>query len=147
MKPLALLTLLLAAPLTRADISFVRHMSHAECQKALTDSLEMYVDARHCEKADTEQTRQRALIGWYAVGELNSQSGNEEFKRCSPTPAQRQELANLVNRYEAIMRSPERLQSFCTPTHRARIAPLYPRYMQLLQELENTRRQNSNPPN
>ncbi|OAM31226.1 MULTISPECIES: hypothetical protein [Eikenella] len=145
MKSTLLLALLLIVPLGRADISFVHPMTPAECKQALTDSLEMYVDARHCEKADTEQTRQRALIGWYAVGELNSKSGNEAFQRCTLSPEQRQDLSNLSKHYEAIMRSPERLQSFCTPTRRARIAPLYPRYMQLLQELENARRQSSTP--
>ena len=141
MKPLFLLPLLLAATIARANISFVRPMSHAECKQALTDSLDMYADSRHCEKADTEQTRQRAMIGWYAVGELNSKSGNEEFQRCTFTPEQRQELSELTQRYETMMHSPQSLQSFCTPANRERIAPLYPRYMRLLQGMETVRRQ------
>jgi len=145
-RPL-LLTLLLAAPLARADISFVRAMSAAECKQAVIDSMEMFVDSRYCEKTDTEQTRRQVLIGWHAIGELNSQSGNEEFNRCTLTPEQLQELSDLTTYYETIIRTPERLLNFCTPANRARIAPLYPRYMHLLQELVNTRQQNSNPPN
>ncbi len=144
MKPL-LLPLLLAAALARADISFIRPMSHAECKQALTDSLDMYADSRHCEKADTEQTRQHANIAWYAVGELNSKSGNEEFQRCTFTPEQRQELSELIRRYETMMRSPQELQRFCTSANRERIAPLYPRYMRLLQEMETERNQRSEP--
>ncbi|WP_255361309.1 MULTISPECIES: hypothetical protein [Eikenella] len=41
------------------------------------------------------------------------------------------------------MHNPERLQQFCSPANRARIAPLYPRYMHLLQEMENVRNQYS----
>ena len=138
-----LLTLLLATPLASADISFVRPMSPAECKQAVIDSMEMYVDGRYCEKADTEQTHHQAMIGWYAIGELNSKSGNEEFNRCALTPEQRQELSDLTKHYEAIMRSPERLQQFCTPANRTRISSLYPRYMHLLQEMENIRNQRS----
>ena len=141
-----LLILLLAAPLARADISFIRPMSPAECKQAVIDSMEMFVDSRYCEKGDTEQTRRQAIIGWYAIGELNSKSGNEEFNRCALTPEQRQELSDLTKHYEAIMHSPERLQQCCTPANRARIAPLYPRYMHLLQEMENIRNQRSEHP-
>ena len=146
MKPLFLLPLLIAAARARADISFARPMSHAECKQALTDSLDMYADSRHCENADTEQTRQQANIGRYAVGELNSKSGNEEFQRCTLAPEQRQELSELTRRYEAMMRSPQSLQRFCTPANRERIAPIYPRYMRLLQEMETGRRQKESRP-
>lgn len=145
MKPI-LLILLLAAPFARADISFIRPMSPAKCKQAVIDSMEMYVDGRYCEKADTEQTRRQAIIGWYAIGELNSKFGNEEFNRCALTPEQRQELSDLTKHYEAIMHSPERLQQFCTPANRTRIAPLYPRYMHLLQEMENIRNLRSEHP-
>ena len=81
-----LLILLLAAPLAQADISFVHPMSPAECKQAVIDSMEMYADSRYCEKDDTEQTHRQAMIGWYAIGELNSKSGNEEFNRCTLSP-------------------------------------------------------------
>ena len=71
---------------------------------------------------------------------------SEEFNRCTLTPEQRQELSDLTKHYEAIMRSPERLQQFCTPDNRARIAPLYPRDMHLLQEMENIRNRRSEHP-
>ena len=142
-----LLTLLLATPLASADISFVRPMSASECKQAVIDSMEMFVDSRYCEKTDTEQTRRQVMIGWHAIGELNSQSGNEEFNRCTLTPEQLQELSDLTTHYETIIRTPERLQNFCTPANRTRIAPLYSRYMRLLQELVNARQQTSNPPN
>ena len=138
-----LLILLLTVQFARADISFVSPMSPAECKQAFIDSMEMFVDSRYCEKGDTEQTRRQAMISWYAIGELNSKSGNEEFNRCTITPEQRQELSDLTKHYEAIMRSPERLQQFCTPANRARIAPLYPRYMRLLEEMENFRNRRS----
>ena len=141
-----LLTLLLAAPLASADISFVRPMSASECKQAVIDSMEMFVDSRYCEKGDTEQTRRQAMISWYAIGELNSKSSNEEFNRCTLSPEQRQELSDLTKHYEAIMRSPEHLQQFCTPDNRARIAPLYLRYMHLLQEMENIRNWRSEHP-
>ena len=121
-----LLILLLAAPLAQADISFVHPMSPAACKQAAIDS--------------------QAMIGWYAIGELNSKSGNEEFNRCTLSPEQRQELSDLTKHYEAIMRSPEHLQQFCTPDNRARIAPLYLRYMHLLQEMENIRNWRSEHP-
>ena len=140
---LLILILLLTVPFARADISFVSPMSPAECKQAFIDSMEMFVDSRYCEKGDTEQTRRQTMIGWYAIGELNSKSGNEEFNRCTLTPEQRQELSDLTKHYEAIMRSPERLQQFCTPDNRARIAPLYPRYMRLLEEMENFRNRRS----
>ena len=143
---LVLLILLLAAPLAQADISFVHPMSPAECKQAVIDSMEMYADSRYCEKDDTEQTHRQAMIGWYAIDELNSKSGNEEFNRCTLSPEQRQELSDLTKHYEAIMRSPEHLQQFCTPDNRARIAPLYLRYMHLLQEMENIRNWRSEHP-
>jgi|GEM_PF-2412774 len=142
-----LLILLLTVQFARADISFVSPMSPAECKQAFIDSMEMFVDSRYCEKTDTEQTRRRVMIGWHAIGELNSQSGNEEFNRCTLTPEQLQELSDLTTHYETVIRTPERLQNFCTPANRTRIAPLYSRYMRLLQELVNARQQNSNPPN
>ena len=141
-----LLILLLAAPLAQADISFVHPMSPAECKQAVIDSMEMYAASRYCDKDDTEHTHRQAMIGWYSIVELNSKSGNEEFNRCTLSPEQRQELSDLTKHYEAIMRSPEHLQQFCTPDNRARIAPLYLRYMHLLQEMENIRNWRSEHP-
>ena len=93
---LLILILLLTVPFARADISFVSPMSPAECKQAFIDSMEMFVDSRYCEKGDTEQTRHQIMIGWYAIGEPNGKSNNnnEEFNRCALTPERRQELSD-----------------------------------------------------
>lgn len=79
----ALLCLLITANCSaHAEIALIKPMTEAECRQVLRDALDMYYDSRYCETESNEQTRQHAITAWYALGELNSRIGNEEFNRC-----------------------------------------------------------------
>ncbi|MDO4694281.1 MAG: hypothetical protein Q4A62_06605 [Eikenella sp.] len=100
----------------------------------------MYYDSRYCETESNKQTQQHAITAWYALGELNSRIGNEEFNRC---PDLRWRGAEQDAFFAPCPQSRAAAETarFCAPGNRARIAPLYQRYLPLLQELEQVRRQ------
>lgn len=137
----ALLCLLIAASCAaHAEISLIKPMTEAECRQVLRDALDMYYDSRYCETESNEQTRQHAITAWYALGELNSHIGNEEFNRCPDLRLRSAEKEALLAPYPKSHDAAETAR-FCTPGNRARIAPLYQRYLTLLKELEQVRRQ------
>lgn len=140
MKKTVFCLLLAAAGAAHAEISFVKPMTETECRQVLRDATDMYYDSHYCETESNEQTQQHATIAWYALGELNSRSSNEEFNRCPDLRLRGAEKDAFLAPYPKSHDAAETAR-FCTPGNRARIAPLYPRYLPLLKELERVRRQ------
>lgn len=139
MKKTVFCLLLAAAGAAHAEISFVKPMTETECRQVLRDAADMYYDSLYCETEANEQTRQHAITAWYALGELNSRSSNEEFNRCPDLRLRGAEEDAFFAPYPKSHDAAETAR-FCTSDNRARIAPLYRRYRPLLDELEQARR-------